>query len=298
MSVKVGYFARETLISLRRNLLMTLAGILTVTVSLFLFGGILLLSKLVDHGTSRWQGGIEAEIFMTTGDEEEATEAEIAAVDTALAEDPEIDDYEYFDKEAAYAEFQRLFQNDPALVESVDPQALPVSFRIKPVNPEDTEAIAGRYESFTGVSEVKTAEEETKRLLTITGWVRRSFITLALLLLLSALFLIVNTIRLATFARRREIEVMKLVGASNWFVRVPFVAEGLTQGLLGAGIAIAGVGGLYWFIRERTQERSELFEGFYLTSGDLRIVALYVLIIGAAIGAIGSIVGLRRFLRV
>jgi cell division transport system permease protein len=296
MSVKFGYFARETLISLRRNLLMTLAGVLTVTVSLFLFGGILLLSKLVDHGTERWKGGVEFEIFMTTNPD--ATEAQVTDVGTALEADPLVEDYTYYDKEAAYEEFKRLFRNDPALVESISPDALPESYRVTPVDAEDTAVLAGEYESFTGVSEVATAQEETERLLTITGWVRRSFWALSALLLLSALFLIVNTIRLATFARRREIEVMKLVGASNWFVRVPFLAEGLTQGLLGAGVAIAGIGGLYYFIRDRTAERSELFQGFYLTAGDFRTVALYVLLIGAVIGGIGSIVGLRRFLRV
>jgi cell division transport system permease protein len=294
MPLKVGYFARETLISLRRNLLMTLAGILTVTVSLFLFGGIVLLSKLVGHGTERWKGGVEAEIFMNV----DATDSEIAAVQTELESDPQIESFEYFDKEAAYEEFRRLFRNDPDLVNSVDAEALPESFRIKPTEAELTEAVAAAYGTQPGVEEVATAQEETKRLLTITGWVQRSFIGLSLLLLLSALFLIVNTIRLATFARRREIEVMKLVGASNWFVRVPFMAEGLAQGLLGAGVAIAGVAGLYWFIRDRTADRSELFEGFYLTPGDFQIVALYVLLIGAFIGAVGSIVGLRRFLRI
>jgi cell division transport system permease protein len=296
MSVKVGYFARETLISLRRNLLMTLAGILTITVSLFLFGGILLLSRLVAHGTDRWKGGVEAEIFLNV--DPDATPAEKDALEAKLADDPEISDFEFFDHEAAYEEFQRLFADDPNLVEAVKPEALPESFRITFANPEDQSAVAASYESEPGVSEVATADEETRRLLTITGWVRRSFITLSLLLLLSALFLIVNTIRLATFARRREIEVMKLVGASNWFVRVPFMAEGLAQGLIGAGLAICGVFGLYRFVQIRTEGRSDLFEGFFLDRSDLQWVALLVLLIGLGIGAIGSIVGLRRFLRV
>ncbi|MGH9025343.1 MAG: cell division protein FtsX [Acidimicrobiia bacterium] len=296
MSVKFGYFARETLISLRRNLLMTLAGILTITVSLFLFGGILLLSRLVAHGTDRWKGGVEAEIFLNV--DPDSTQAEKDAIQAQLADDPEISSYEFFDHEAAYEEFQRLFEDDPNLVEAVNPEALPESFRITFADPEDQGAVAAKYESEPGVSEVATADEETRRLLTITGWVRRSFITLSLLLLLSALFLIVNTIRLATFARRREIEVMKLVGASNWFVRVPFMAEGVAQGLLGAGLAIGGVAGLYRFVQIRTEGRSDLFEGFFLNSSDLQYVALLVLAIGLGIGAIGSIVGLRRFLRV
>jgi cell division transport system permease protein len=115
----------------------------------------------------------------------------------------------------------------------------------------------------------------------------------------SSLFLIVNTIRLATFARRREIEVMKLVGASNWFVRVPFLAEGLAQGLFGSGIAVAVVlllkyaGFDHWF-----NNPNSVFSQFYLTGGDATFVALLVIVAGVIIGLAGSGIGLRRFLRV
>jgi cell division transport system permease protein len=296
MSVKFGYFARETLISLRRNLLMTLAGILTITVSLFLFGGIMLLSRLVAHGTDRWKGGVEAEIFLNV--DPDATQAEKDALETQLADDAEISNYEFFDHEAAYEEFKRLFADDPNLVEAVKPEALPESFRITFANPEDQSAVAAKYETEPGVSEVATADEETRRLLTITSWVQWSFWGLAAILLLSALFLIVNTIRLATFARRREIEVMKLVGASNWFVRVPFMAEGLVQGIIGAGLAVGVVVALKvgfdtWFDNPRG-----FFADFFVTGNDATVVALYVLGLGVVIGLIGSTIGLRRFLRV
>jgi cell division transport system permease protein len=108
----------------------------------------------------------------------------------------------------------------------------------------------------------------------------------------------VNTIRLATFARRREIEVMKLVGASNWFVRIPFMAEGLVQGAIGAGISV----GLVYVLKNvltdllANRETSGLFRGFYLTNTDAFGIGIVVLLIGAAIGIIGSTIGLRRFL--
>ena len=121
-----------------------------------------------------------------------------------------------------------------------------------------------------------------------------------MVLLVSSLFLIVNTIRLATFARRREIEVMKLVGASNWFVRVPFMAEGLIQGLIGAGLAVGVVASLkvgfdHWFSNPNA---TNFFRDFYVTTGDASIIAIYVLILGIVIGLIGSAIGLGRFLRV
>src|SRR5262249_39675494 len=122
------------------------------------------------------------------------------------------------------------------------------------------------------------------------------FFGLAIVLLVSSLFLIVNTIRLATFARRREIEVMKLVGASNWFVRVPFLAEALVQGIIGAGLAVGVVLGLKGgFDSWVTQP---FFRRFFVTGGDAMACAVWVLLLGAAIGLVGSMIGLRRFLRV
>jgi cell division transport system permease protein len=129
--------------------------------------------------------------------------------------------------------------------------------------------------------------------------VRFGLIALSLVLLVSSLFLIVNTIRLATFARRREIEVMKLVGASNWFVRVPFLAEGLTQGLAGAGIATVVVVALkYGGFDNWFNNPNSVFRLFYLTTGDAILVTGLVVVAGMVIGLMGSGIGLRRFLKV
>ena len=137
-----------------------------------------------------------------------------------------------------------------------------------------------------------------KGLLSFTRWVRFLFIGLSLVLLASSLFLIVNTIRLATFARRREIEIMKLVGASNWFVRIPFMAEGLVQGLLGGGIAVGAVYLLKVLLANVLDNaRTGIFNGWYVTSGDAARIGFIVLLLGAAIGLTGSIVGLRRFVK-
>jgi cell division transport system permease protein len=293
MSSKLRYFARETIISLRRNLLMTLAGILTVTVSLLLFGGILLFQQWVDHGTAKWKNGVEFEVFLDV----EATQDQIDAVGQELEGDPQIRHFDYIDQDEAYEEFQRLFEDKPDLVNATSPEALPTSYRVAPVTVEETESLQDKYESVLGVDEVVVASDSIDSLLDITRFLRIMFIALSLVLLASALFLIVNTIRLATFARRREIEVMKLVGASNWFVRIPFMAEGLVQGALGAGLAVAGVFGLQWlFDHVKTEEG--FFLGFYVDVADAGRIGIVLLVVGAVIGVIGSSIGLRRFLRV
>jgi cell division transport system permease protein len=136
-------------------------------------------------------------------------------------------------------------------------------------------------------------------LLDATNVTKYIFIGLSVVLLASSLFLIVNTIRLATYARRREIEVMKLVGASNWFVRIPFMAEGLVQGLIGAGLAIGAVIALKLIIFDDLLfATSGFFQKFFVTAGDATGVVLMVLGLGVLIGLIGSAIGLRRFLRV
>jgi cell division transport system permease protein len=289
---KLRYFARETVISLRRNLLMTLAGIVTVTVSLMLFGGILLFQNWVDHGTNQWKHGVEFEVFMTVNPTDQQTDD----VREELDADPQVRRFFFLTKQEAYEEFKRLFGDKPDLVSATSAEALPPSFRVAPKQVEDTDQLVARYETIGGVESVTTADEAVRDLIEVTSFLRWGFIALALVLLASALFLIVNTIRLATFARRREIEVMKLVGASNWFVRVPFMLEGLIQGAVGAGLAVGGIFILQWLFGT-IENREGFFEGFYVTTANAGRIGIIILIVGAVIGVLGSTIGLRRFLR-
>jgi cell division transport system permease protein len=289
---RLAYFTRETLISLRRNLLMTFAGVMTVSVSLFLFGGILLVSRVVDHGTGKWKHGVELEIFMQV----KAGKTQVASVDHTLRNDPNVKSYRFLDHDAAYKEFKKLFADEPVLVENTSPSALPTSFRVVPIKAQLTTTIANEFQNVPGVDSVNTPAKQVKGLLTATRWIRLAFFVMAGVLLASSLFLIVNTIRLATFARRREIEVMKLVGASNWFVRIPFMLEGLVQGVIGAALAFGAVYGLKVVVTNAIARNSNFSRGFYLVNSDAYTIGLYILILGAAIGVTGSIVGLRRFL--
>lgn len=275
--------------------MMTIAGVLTVAVSLALFGGSLLLTKWAGHGTERIKGGVKLEIFMKV----DATETQIAGVRKELQNDPDVKSFIFLSKKDALREFKRIFHKDPDLVKNITAEALPTSFRVVPKKAELTERIRRHYQALSGVDEAATPGKALQGLLDVTNTVQTMLIGLSLVLLVSSLFLIVNTIRLATFARRREIEVMKLVGASNWFVRIPFLAEGLAQGLLGSGIAVVVVlllktaGFDHWF-----NNPNSLFYTFYLTTHDAFIVAVFVLVAGIIIGLLGSGIGLRRFLRV
>ncbi len=290
---QLGYFARETLISLRRNLLMTIAGIITVMISLLLFGGILLAKRTVDHGTTRWRHGVELEIFMHPDAQQTTVDDMRAALEQNKAE---IKGFTFLDHQAAYEEFKKIFKDQPALIESVTPDALPESFRVQLVDAKLVDQVTNEYKNRLGVDTIESGAEQTRRLLNIIRVLRFIFWTMSGLLLVSSLFLIVNTIRLATFARRREIEVMKLVGASNWFVRVPFMAEGLVQGTVGAGLAFGVIYVLKIGIANFLGHRHDLLHTFTVTNNDAMLIGILVLFVGAFIGMIGSAIGLRRFL--
>ena len=171
---KLRYFARETLISLRRNLLMTLAGIITVTVSLSVLGTALLVSRLVDHGTAKWKHGVKFEVFMNV----DATQNQIQGVRAQLDEGvsaKRIRSYQYLNKQDALKEFKRLTQNNPSLSEGIDASALPPSFRVAPTKAEMTKSLAQQYEVLPGVQTVDTPEKALKSILSVTNWIRRAF---------------------------------------------------------------------------------------------------------------------------
>jgi cell division transport system permease protein len=295
MTGKVGYALRETLGNLRRNLLLTTASMLTVAVSLSLVGTALLLRYGVDNATARWQGGIEFEVFLNT----DVTPAQSDRVGRLLLESPDVAEVTYVDQEEQYELFQTMFANRPEYLREVTAEVLPPSYRVEPAV-ADADVIRALGERFTqepGVEEVAFAEETVRRLLQVSSITQRVIIGVAVVLLFAASLLIFNTIRMAIFARRREIEVMKLVGATNWFIRIPFMIEGLVQGLLGAGIAF----GVVYLARNAAQDAIQsvpLFENFVVVSSQVVTTGMFTLVVGAVIGTIGAGVAVSRFLDV
>jgi cell division transport system permease protein len=289
---RLRYFVRETLISLRRNVMMTVAGIMTVFISLTLFGGILVVERAVDHGTSTWRHNVELEVWM----EVKATGPQIATIKSELAADPQVKSASFVSHEKAWEIFKQIEHDNPTALESVTPADLPVSYLVVPKDAKFTPDVATRFTGRAGVDKVTTADKQVKALLKGIHIARAIFWAMAGVLLAASVFLIVNTIRLATYARRREIEVMKLVGASNWFVRVPFLAEGFVQGAIGAGLAFGGVFLLESWLGGVLARSKNLFSTFYLGSADAFFAGSIVLVIGISIGVLGSLIGIRRFL--
>lgn len=298
MALKVDYVAREVGSNLRRNVTLTLASVITVFVSLALVGVAFLTRQGVQNATQRWQGGVEFIIFM----QPTATEDQLNAVQEALDESPQVDSVDFIDQQEAYDEFTDLFADSPEMVQSVTPEILPPSYRVEPTD-KDVDvirALGSEFESKPGVKQVVFAAEAIRTLQDFSRLLSLGLFSGALVLLGAAVLLILNAIRMAMFARRREIEVMKLVGATNWFIRVPFMIEGLVQGLVGALLAIPAVILIINFIESKLTdtETINLFQGFAVHSSEQFGVAILLLVVGCLVGVIGSFVAVTRFLDV
>ncbi len=298
MAIKVDYVVRETGSNLFRNLSITVASILTVMVSLFLLGCALMVSLGVNKATQRWQGGIEFIVFVNPN----STAEQVQAIDKALRDSPEVEKVTYVDQKAAFEEFKALFSNQPELVDTVTPDILPPSYRVVPKNKssEAVQALSEQYKGKPGVRDVVSATETIRLVQKLSQTLTGFMLVVAGVLLGASALLVLNTIRMAMFARRREIEVMKLVGATNWFIRVPFMAEGLVQGVIGAGLAIGLLVVFRPFYERIVPDTNQfpLFQGMVPASSELFGIYAILGLVGCIVGTLGAGVAVTRFLDV
>lgn len=293
MAVKPGYFFRETLSNLRRNLLLTLAGISTAALSLFLLGIVMLFGEVVNRAVSSWEGKVEVNVFLR----DEITPDQQKELGAAISSMPEVQRVYYESKDQAYKEYKRMFRDTPAIWQNVDPEAMPASYRIKLRNPNTAESVSQRLDGRPGVDEVQFGGRAVKRLLRLISLLRTIFLVFIGIMFGAAVLLIANTIRLAIFARRREIGIMKLVGASNWFIRVPFILEGIAAAAVGAFVATGVI--LAGKLLMLDQLQKDILFLPITVGGDVILKILATLVgVGILIGSLASMVALRRFLEV
>lgn len=295
MALSADYVVRETASNLWRNRLMTLAAVLTVAVSLSLVGAALLLNQGVRSAVGKWRGGVELIVFMNPN----ASPSQAQAIRTQLSGNPEVKSYRYFDKAQSYQEFKRDFAGQPDLVQSVSANELPPSYRIVLAQADEAKAVGEQFNNQPGVLKVQYNRQAVDAMLKVTGIAQVVMLALAVILLLSASVLILNAIRMAIFARRREVAVMKLVGATNWFIRVPFMLEGTVQGVIGAVVAAGAVVGLQRLVGYVINHfQAHLLQGVLVSGHEVLVTQLFVVAMGAIVGGGGSALAVRRFLEV
>jgi cell division transport system permease protein len=294
MRFNFGFFMREALKNVRLNLLMSITAITTTFICIVVLGVAWLVSAHVGGVTASVRQDVSVEAYFPP----DATQEEIDGIISDVEGWPEVSGVNYVSEEEALASFKETFADRPELYENLDPGVLPASMQIQLEDPSEAEAVAQRLEQEQGFSDQNLSypQQTIERLNSVTSYMIWGLYGATILFLISSVLLISNAIRLSIFARRKEIEVMKLVGASDSFVRTPFVFEGMVQGLIGAGLAALTVIWINFLFIDWARDQLP----FVPISADAvnTILLLLVLVaVGVAIGVVGSFLSVTRFLR-
>jgi cell division transport system permease protein len=290
----LGFFLAEAFKNLRLNLLMSVTAVTTTAVCILILG----MGMLVDAHVEGIVRNVGQDVAITAFFPEDIDQERIDEVVSSVEGYPEVNESVYVSKEEALEKFRETFAEQPDIAGSISSDVLPASIEIQLNNSSDSSAVADRLraEGFQD-DEIRYPQQTVDRLNQITGYLIWGLRGATALFFVASVLLIFNTIRLSIFARRKEIEVMKLVGASDSFVRTPFVLEGLVQGLIGALPAALLV---VWMNALFVGWAQENLPFFPISSGAVNalIILLFLLFVGALVGVAGSFFSVRRFLKV
>lgn len=290
---KISFFFREAAGSLRRNYFMTLAALLTVVLTMTVLGVVMVFAANIDNMLADFEEKVEVTVYL----EDSAGTEEIEALQSEIVGWTEVKDSQFVSKDEALQRLRKDFEDNPDFLEVLSGNPLPASFEITLKDPKTAESVAGRFEGREIVNDISYGKELADRIFQVTSVIRNAMAAFIAVLAGVSVMLISNTIRLSIYARRREVEIMKLVGATNWFIRWPFMIEGLFVGVVGAGLAFITVLVGTDYIIARMREVLG-FLRFPLEAISPVTLAAILLGAGALVGVLGSGLGLRRFLKI
>lgn len=288
------YFIKEVYTSFKRNIWMTLASIFTVVLSLFILGFfsivILNLNKMADT--------LESQVQISVYLKDDLSQEEIDETKETLSKIEGLQDIKFTTREEAMKNFKERLGDQQFLLDALDDtNPLPNSFSLTVTSPQQVKTIADTAAALDSVESASYSQDIINHLFNLTHLIRLIGVALIILLTGAAIFIISNTIRLTVFARRKEIAIMKYVGATDWFIRWPFLLEGICLGFIGGGLATIF---LYIVYNQVTQEIYEAMAFFPLIPQHpfINYISLAILVAGIIIGALGSTISLKRFLKV
>jgi cell division transport system permease protein len=292
MRFNLGFFLVEAFKNIRLNLLMSITAVTTTFICILIFGVGLLVSSHVEGIIGSVREDVSVEVFVPGRGGEE-----IAALEKKARGWEEVASVDRVTEAEALAAFKDTFKEQPELYEDLDPGVLPASLQLRLTDPGLANRVAGKLEAEGYAEENLSYPQRTiQRLNSITSYMIWGLYAATVLFLVASVLLISNAIRLSIFARRKEIEVMKLVGASDGFVRTPFVLEGLIQGLLGAALAALAVAWLNSLFVDWSREALP-FVPIVGGAVNTASVLLVLVVVGVAVGVGGSFLSVTRFLR-
>ena len=294
--MRIGFFLREALRGLRRSSAPALAALLTILLTALVLGVFIPIVQATTGTANEVRGRVVLDVYVSA----DASPRDRSEVQSTLESTANVKSVDYISKSEALEELGRKIETDEA-IELLGTNPLPDLFRVTPEDPDRLDVIeaslmAGGRPALSAIDDVKNREGETDKILSATSLVKVIAAGLAALLVFASIALIANTIRLSIFARRREVEVMKLVGATNWFIRWPFVIEGVIVGFFGGLLAVLLLAiGKQTFI-------DPLSDDFALLAApdtiDFPLLIGLLMVACVAVSAVGSGLTLRRFLRV
>jgi cell division transport system permease protein len=302
--MRAQFVLQEVWTGLRRNLTMTIALVVVVAISLSLLGTGLLFVKQVDDTRTYWQGKVQLSIYLCTSTSVSpqcrsngpATPAQKAQVLHDLKTLPQVQAVYYESQKQAYTHFKQDFSRDPSFTNLVTPAELPDSYQVKLANTQtDYNIVAGAVQGSPGVDQVVNDAAILSKFYNLLNAARNAVVIIAIILLIAAVLLVANTIRLSAFNRRRETSIMRLVGASNFYVQLPFLVEGILAGL--AGWVIAAV--LLVAVKSLGLDTLQQYfsNSVELSATDLIEVIVLAMVMGVLLCGATSFLTLRRYLR-
>ena len=301
--MRSNFVFQEIWVGLRRNLTMTVALIVVVAISLSLLGTGLLFVKQVERTQTYWQSQVEISVYLCyKGDisptcHGAVTTAELQGLTQRLDAMPQVEHVSYVSQQKAYTLFKSAMSNEQSLVSTVTASELPPSLEVKLRNPSaDYQIVSSAVHGAPGVDSVIDEMTILDKFYRLLDGLRNAVIVVALILVVAAVLLVANTIRLSAFNRRRETGIMRLVGASNFYIQLPFLLEGVIAGLFGWVIAAALLVGVKSLLLNNLQQYFSYNVG--LSTADLVEVIVLAMIVGVALCGVTAFVTLRRYLRV
>jgi len=301
--MRASFILSEIGIGLRRNLTMTIAVIVTTAVSLAFFGFGLLFNRQVDTMKDFWYDKVEVSVFLCGQDSDapscaagEVSQTQREQIRGDLKGMPEVDTVFYESKRKAYKRFKEQFK-DSAIADNVTADQMPESFRVKLKDPQKFPIVATAFAGRDGVEQVQDQKALLEKFFRVLNYLKAGAWGLALIMIVVAVLLISNTIRVAAFSRRRETGIMKLVGASSFSIQLPFLLEGAIAGLIGASMATGAIALFQSQVVERVARPAFPFTRF-VGWADVWATVPWMVLVGVALAAMASFMTLRKYLRV
>jgi cell division transport system permease protein len=301
--MRPGFFLKEALRALSRNAAPSLAAMLTVLLTALVLGVFIPVVQATTGTANKVRSRVVVNVYLA----DNITQPQLTALRNRLDATPNVKAVNYISKQQALQELQSRRKGTSEAIQLLGSNPLPATYRVVPRDPGKVQGIVDslvkidpttgkKTFAMAGIGDVRNREQDTNKILSATSLVKTMTASLAALLILASIALIANTIRLSIFARRREVEVMKLVGATNWFIRWPFVIEGMIVGFMGGVLAVL----LLWIIKDTLVD--PLSDKFALIAAPntIEFPALIAVLLASSVvvSAVGSGLTLRRFLRV